>query len=103
MADKADRADALPIDADCRPRLVSHRAGLPFQLHYAPVRTGLTAQVKALTAALAQIIDNGDGSRLRACSLAGCGTVSFICCRQPLWILSRARSLRARESRGGCW
>ncbi len=74
-AEKADRADALLIDADCRPRLVTHGAGLPFHLHYAPVRTGLTARVKALTAAgLAYIIDNGDGSRLRACSRSGCGT-----------------------------
>ncbi len=74
-AEKAERADALLIDADCRPRLVSHGSGLPFHLHYAPVRTGLTARVKALTAAgLAHIIDNGDGSRLRACSRSGCGT-----------------------------
>jgi predicted RNA-binding Zn ribbon-like protein len=73
---KAERAGALLIAADCRPRLVSHGPGLPFHLHYAPVRTGLTARVKALTAAgLAHIIDNGDGSRLRACSRAGCGTV----------------------------
>jgi predicted RNA-binding Zn ribbon-like protein len=72
----AERAGALLIAADCRPRLVSHGPGLPFHLHYAPVRTGLTARVKALTAAgLAHIIDNGDGSRLRACSRAGCGTV----------------------------
>jgi predicted RNA-binding Zn ribbon-like protein len=76
VAGKAERADALLIAADCRPRLVSHGAGLPFHLHYAPVRTGLTARVKALTAAgLAHIIDNGEGSRLRACSRAGCGTV----------------------------
>ena len=73
---KAERAGALLIAADCRPRLVSHGPGLPFHLHYAPVRTGLTARVKALTAAgLAHIIDNGGGSRLRACSRAGCGTV----------------------------
>ncbi len=72
---KAERADALLIAADCRPRLVSHGAGLPFHLHYAPVRTGLTARVKALTAAgLAHIIDNGEGSRLGACSREGCGT-----------------------------
>jgi predicted RNA-binding Zn ribbon-like protein len=74
-AGKAERADALLIAADCRPRLVSHGTGLPFHLHYAPVRTGLTARVKALTAAgLAHIIDNGGGSRLRACTRAGCGT-----------------------------
>ena len=76
VAGQAERADALLIAADCRPRLVSHGPGLPFHLHYAPVRTGLTARVKALTAAgLAHIIDGGDGSRLRACSRAGCGTV----------------------------
>ena len=76
VADKAERAGALLIAADCHPRLVSHGPGLPFHLHYAPVRTGLTARVKALTAAgLAHIIDDGGGSRLRACSRDGCGTV----------------------------
>ena len=75
VADKAERADALLVAADCRPRLVSHGAGLPFHLHYAPIRTGLTARVKALTAAgLAHVIDNGGGARLRACSRPGCGT-----------------------------
>ena len=75
VAGKAERADALLNAANCRPRLISHGAGLPFHLHYAPVRTGLTARVKALTAAgLAHIIDNGEGSRLGACSRAGCGT-----------------------------
>jgi predicted RNA-binding Zn ribbon-like protein len=75
VAGKAERADALLIAADCRPRLVSHGAGLPFHLHYAPIRTGLTARVKALTAAgLAHVIDNGGGSRLRTCSRPGCGT-----------------------------
>ena len=76
VADKAQRADELLVTADCRPRLVSHGPGLPFHFHYAPVRTGLAARVKALTAAgLAHVIDDGAGSRLRACSRAGCGTV----------------------------
>ena len=74
-AERALRADELLVAADCRPRLISHGAGLPFHLHYAPVRTGLTARVKALTAAgLAHLIDNGEGSRLGACSREGCGT-----------------------------
>jgi predicted RNA-binding Zn ribbon-like protein len=76
VAEKAERADALLVAADCRPRLVSHGAGLPFHFHYAPVRTGLAARVKALTAAgVAHVIDGGDGSRLRACSRTGCGIV----------------------------
>src|SRR6185437_10737997 len=49
-AQRAERADALLVAADCRPRLVRHRAGLPFHLHYAPVQAGLAARVKALTA-----------------------------------------------------
>ena len=76
VADKAQRADELLVTADCRPRLVSHGPGLPFHFHYAPVRTGLAARVRALTAAgLAHVIDDGAGSRLQACSRAGCGTV----------------------------
>ena len=76
VAEKAERADALLIEADCRPRLVSHGPGLPFHFHYAPVRAGLAARVKALTAAgLAHAIDDGGGSRLWACGRAGCGTV----------------------------
>lgn len=75
-AEQAACADALLVAADCRPRLVSHGPGLPFHLHYAPVRTGLTARVKAFTAAgLAHVIDNGDGARLRACGRPGCRTV----------------------------
>jgi predicted RNA-binding Zn ribbon-like protein len=78
VAAKAGRADALLVAADCRPRLVSHGTGLPFHFHYAPVRTGLAARVKALTAAgLAHVIDGGGGSRLRVCDRAGCG-VAFI-------------------------
>ena len=76
VAEKAERADALLVAADCRPRLVSHGVGLPFHFHYAPVRTGLAARVKALTAAgVAHVIDGGGGSRLRGCSRSGCGIV----------------------------
>ena len=76
VAGKAERADALLVAADCRPRLVSHRAGQPFHFHYAPVRKGLAARVKALTAAgLAHVIDEGGASRLRGCSRPGCGVV----------------------------
>jgi predicted RNA-binding Zn ribbon-like protein len=76
VAGKAQRADALLLAAECRPRLVSHGPGQPFHFHYAPVHTGLTARMKALTAAgLAHVIDDGHGSRLRACSRPGCGTV----------------------------
>jgi CGNR zinc finger len=76
VAEKAQRADELLVVADCRPRLVSHGPDLPYHFHYAPVRTGLAARVKALTAAgLAHVIDDGAGARLRACSRAGCGTV----------------------------
>jgi predicted RNA-binding Zn ribbon-like protein len=76
VAEKAERADALLVAADCRPRLVSHGDGLPFHFHYASVRTGLAARVKALTAAgVAHVIDGGGGSRLRACSRPGCVVV----------------------------
>jgi predicted RNA-binding Zn ribbon-like protein len=76
VTEKAQRADELLVASDCRARLVSHGAGLPFHFHYAPVRAGLVPRVKALTAAgLAHVIDDGAGSRLRACSRAGCGTV----------------------------
>ena len=75
LADKAAQTDALLIAADCTPRLVRHAAGLPFHLHYAPVRTSLTARVKALTAAgLAHMIDDGSGDRLRSCRRANCAT-----------------------------
>jgi predicted RNA-binding Zn ribbon-like protein len=78
VAGQAELADALLVAADCRPRLVTHGPGLPFHFHYAPVRTGLAARVRALTAAgVAHVIDGGAGSRLRACSRAGCGTVFF--------------------------
>jgi predicted RNA-binding Zn ribbon-like protein len=75
---KAELADALLVAADCRPRLVSHGAGQPFHLHYAPVRTGLAPRVRALTAAgLAHMVDSGWGARLRTCDRAGCG-VAFL-------------------------
>jgi predicted RNA-binding Zn ribbon-like protein len=74
--DKAAQADALLVAANCRPRLVRHGPGLPFHLHYAPERTGLTARVQALTAAgLAHLIDSGHGGRLRACNRDGCPAV----------------------------
>jgi predicted RNA-binding Zn ribbon-like protein len=76
LAAKAELADALLVAADCRPRLVAHGAGLPFHFHYAPVRTGLAARVKALTAAgVAHVIDGGGGSRLQACARTGCDVV----------------------------
>ena len=76
VAEKAERADALLVAADCRPRLVSHGNGLPFHFHYAPVRSGLASRVKVLTAAgLAHVIDDGGSERLRACGRAGCGVV----------------------------
>jgi predicted RNA-binding Zn ribbon-like protein len=78
VADKAAQADALLVAADCSPRLVSHGPGLPFHLHYAPVRTGLTARVQAFTAAgLAHLIDSGHGGRLRACDRDSC-RIAFI-------------------------
>jgi predicted RNA-binding Zn ribbon-like protein len=78
VAAKAELADALLVAADCRPRLVSHGAGQPHHFHYAPVGTGVAARVRALTAAgLAHVIDEGGGTRLRACGRDGCG-VAFI-------------------------
>jgi predicted RNA-binding Zn ribbon-like protein len=75
---QARLADALLVAADCRPRLVRHGPGLAYHLHYAPLRTGLAARVRALTAAgLAHVIDAGDGSRLRTCDRAGCD-VAFL-------------------------
>jgi predicted RNA-binding Zn ribbon-like protein len=75
VAEKAERADALLIAADCRPRLVHHWPSQPYHFHYAPVASGLAARVKALTAAgLAHVIDDGGGLRLRTCTRAGCGT-----------------------------
>jgi CGNR zinc finger len=74
-AERALRADSLLIAADCRPRLVRHADDLPFHLHYAPVRAGLAARVRALTAGgLAHVIDDGSGFRLRVCQRGGCLT-----------------------------
>jgi predicted RNA-binding Zn ribbon-like protein len=76
VAGKARLADDLLAASHCHPRLVSHGPGLPFHLHYAPIRVGLTPRVKALTAAgLAHAIDDGAGARLRTCARGGCGTV----------------------------
>jgi predicted RNA-binding Zn ribbon-like protein len=73
---KARLADRLLVASRCHPRLISHGPGLPFHLHYAPIRAGLIPRVKALTAAgLAHAIDDEAGARLRACARAGCGTV----------------------------
>jgi predicted RNA-binding Zn ribbon-like protein len=78
VADKARLTDALLVAADCRPRLVSHDGGTPFHFHYAPVETGLTARVRALTAAgLGHVVDGEAGARLRVCDRPGCG-VAFI-------------------------
>jgi len=78
VAGKAEFTDALLVAADCRPRLVSHEPGKPYHFHYAPAGTGLAARVKALTAAgLAHVIDEGGGTRLRACDRGGCG-VAFL-------------------------
>lgn len=77
-AERAQRADALLIAADCRPRLVRHFEDLPFHLHYAPVRAGLAARVRALTAGgLAHVIDDGSGFRLRVCQHAQCA-IAFL-------------------------
>ena len=74
-AERAQRTDALLIAAECRPRLVRHTDDLPFHLHYAPVRAGLAARVRALTGGgLAYVIDAGSGFRLRVCQRAGCET-----------------------------
>jgi predicted RNA-binding Zn ribbon-like protein len=78
VAARALLADALLVDADCRPRLVSHADGQPFHFHYAPAEGSLAARVRALTASgLAHVIDGGAGARLRACDRAGCG-VAFL-------------------------
>jgi predicted RNA-binding Zn ribbon-like protein len=78
LAEKATLADGLLATARCVPRLVSHGEGLPFHLHYAPVRDDLPSRVRALTAAgLAHLIDDGFGDRLGSCRRAGCG-VAFI-------------------------
>ena len=78
VAGKAELADALLVAADCRPRLISHDPGKPYHFHYAPAGTSLAARVRALTAAgVAHVIDEGGGTRLRACDRDGCG-VAFM-------------------------
>jgi predicted RNA-binding Zn ribbon-like protein len=78
LAETAGQVDALLLAAECAPRLVSHAPGLPFHLHYAPVRTDLASRVKALTAGgLAHVIDEGGGERLRSCQRDGCA-IAFI-------------------------
>jgi predicted RNA-binding Zn ribbon-like protein len=75
---KAELADALLLAADCRPRLISHGPGQPFHLHYVAADAGLTARVRALTAAgVAHAIDDGAGHRLRVCNRDGCG-IAFV-------------------------
>src|ERR1700730_18077515 len=49
-AERAHRADALLVAADCRPRLVRHTGDLPSHPHYATVRGGLAGRGRALTA-----------------------------------------------------
>ncbi|MGW7007973.1 CGNR zinc finger domain-containing protein [Streptomyces sp. NPDC054933] len=73
--EQASAVDALLVDADCRPRLVSHD-GLPHHLHYAPLDADLATRVKALTAAgLAQLITDGAAQRLGCCERIDCPTV----------------------------
>jgi predicted RNA-binding Zn ribbon-like protein len=69
--------DALLVDADCRPRLVSHDGQAP-HIHHAPLDAPLDQRVMALTAAgLAQLIADGAGARLGHCHRDGC-TVVFV-------------------------
>jgi hypothetical protein len=76
--DRARLADGLLTAAGCRPRLVSHALGQPFHLHYAPLEASLAQRVRAMTAGgLAQVVDQGEGARLRACARDGCA-VAFL-------------------------
>src|SRR5580704_12022928 len=55
-AEQAAIVDALLVDADCRPRLVTHDGQAP-HIHHAPLDAALHTRVMALTAAgLAQLI-----------------------------------------------
>jgi hypothetical protein len=73
--EQAALVDALLVDADCRPRLVSHD-GQPPHIHEAPLDASLPTRVMALTAAgLAQLIADGFGTRLNSCHRDGCLTV----------------------------
>jgi predicted RNA-binding Zn ribbon-like protein len=73
--DQAALVDALLVDADCRPRLVSHDGQAP-HIHEAPLDASLHTRVMALTAAgLAQLIADGFGTRLSSCHRNGCPVV----------------------------
>jgi predicted RNA-binding Zn ribbon-like protein len=72
---RAALVDALLVDADCRPRLVSHD-GQPPHIHAAPLGAPLPQRVKAFTATgLAQLIADGFGPRLGHCHRDGCPLV----------------------------
>jgi hypothetical protein len=74
-AAQAAIVDALLVDADCRPRLVSHDGQAP-HIHHAPLDAPLDRRVMALTAAgLAQLIADGAGARLGHCHRDGCAEV----------------------------
>ena len=74
-AAQAAMVDALLVEADCRPRLVSHDGQAP-HIHHAPLDAPLDRRVMALTAAgLAQLIADGAGARLGHCHRAGCAEV----------------------------
>ena len=73
--EQAASVDTLLVDADCRPRLVSHDGQAP-HIHEAPLDASLHARVMALTAAgLAQLIADGFGTRLNSCHRDGCPLV----------------------------
>jgi predicted RNA-binding Zn ribbon-like protein len=73
--EQAALVDALLVDADCRPRLVSHDGQAP-HIHEAPLDAPLHARVMALTAAgLAQLIADGFATRLNHCHRTGCPVV----------------------------
>jgi predicted RNA-binding Zn ribbon-like protein len=75
--EQAAAVDALLVDADCRPRLVTHDGQAP-HIHHAPLDAPLDRRVMALTAAgLAQLIADGAGPRLGHCHRDGC-TVVFV-------------------------
>jgi len=77
LTEQAAIVDALLVDADCRPRLVTHDGQAP-HIHHAPLDAPLDRRVMALTAAgLAQLIADGAGARLGHCHRDGC-TVVFV-------------------------
>src|ERR1700722_292244 len=74
-AEQARAVDALLVAADCRPRLVSHDGQHP-HIHHAPLDASLGTRLRALTASgLAQLIADGNGSRLSHCHRDGCAVV----------------------------